>query len=170
MARVVLTLLLMGAAGLGGFYAPQLFNIERPPFKTPFADPDQKYVKAFAPAVEYACKAVADSMVFEDRIGDPSEAVASAGAGRDDLALKASADGKNLLMLTAAAVKSGSSTAAEFPITALGSEYVIATAINGGTGSDTLVFNRKTMKLVWSRSGLLGFGELGGQSLLFRCL
>jgi hypothetical protein len=127
-------IVLLGAAGFYGssfVLKPNEVVLERL-----FPDPD----------TEYACKAVAETMVHEDRVSE--------------VALRIGRDGKSLFLLTDVAVRAGSTQAAEWPIVFSNREH-IAARYSSTLENGMLALDRRTLKGNWSYWLHPGPGTLG---------
>src|SRR5262245_13201621 len=130
----ILMVLLLGAAGFYGssfVLKPNEVDLERL-----FPDPD----------TEYACKAVPEAMVHEDRVSE--------------LALRIGRDGKSLFLLTDVAVRAGSTQAAEWPIVHSDSEHIIA-RYSSTLENGMLALYRRRLEGNWSYWSHPGPGMLG---------
>jgi hypothetical protein len=162
----VVVLLLFAAAA--GFYIPRLMQYpHQSEFSVKLVDPDPKWLTPAAANSSYGCEAVTEANTFEDRLAG-SNAMALAGFGTDKMSLKITGDGKGVVVLFAAAVAAGVTEASDpIPITYKTDRYIMATGpVNFGASS--LIFDLKTLKVIYSYTGQ---GMLGvkGQSILFTC-
>ena len=133
--------------------------------------PDTSYVRPVAPNQDYGCNAVTEASVYEDRLDGPTANALSAlpGDAAEKVAIKFSADGKGVYVLTSTAVKYGATDAGNpIPLTSKSDAYIVASR-NDGLNVETLIVDVKTLKAVLSYTGQGLLGSVRGRSLLLTC-
>jgi hypothetical protein len=163
-SRVIAVALAVGAA-LGHFNPGFVRAAGLTEFTFPAPDPDPKYVKPPRPGQSYSCDPLANSNVFDDRFKLRATVWANQTASK--VAIQISDDGKNLLLMRAMDVSVGIPTPEEFKITTNGSYYMMAEE-RLTLGVALIIFDVRTMKMVWSFNGQ-GMLGMKGETVLFQC-
>jgi hypothetical protein len=162
----ILLALIVGA-GLG-YFGPGLVlaaSDQMTEVTFPAPDPDPKFVKAPRPGQSYGCDPIANANVFDDRLKHRATIWTSYSASK--VAIQVSDDGKRLLLMKAMDVSVGVAQPEEFTITLNGSSYLTAQEpLTLGVAS--IIFDVRTMKMVWSFNGQ-GMLGMKGETVLFQC-
>jgi hypothetical protein len=128
-------------------------------FSLPAPDPELKFVKPPRPGQSFGCDPLADANVFDDRFSHKATIWTSQTPSK--VAIQVSDDGKRLLLMRATDVSVGVAQPEEFTITLNGNSYMLAEeALTLGVAS--LIFDVRTMKMVWSFNGHGMLGMKGG--------
>jgi len=131
----------------------------------PAPDPDPKYVHPTRPGQSYGCDPLADGNVFDNRFTHKATVWANQSASK--VALRIDDDGKRLLLMKAMDVSVGVTDPEEFKITLNNSSYMMAEE-RLTLGVALVIFDVRTMKMVWSFNGQ-GMLGIKGESVLFQC-
>ena len=157
----------LGVAALG-YFGPSLVRAATDKTEYTFSapDPDPKYVNPPRPGQSYGCDPLASANVFDDRF--TKKATIWARYEASNVAIRVSDDGKRLLLMRATDVSHGTTDPEEFKITSLnGSSYLMARE-ELLLGVALIIFDVRTMKMVWSFSGQ-GMLGMKGETVLFQC-
>ena len=167
MWRVLVIVALVIAVAAGGFFIPRLLQFPNQiAFRFKFPDQDVSK-KPIAPNESYACTAITQAEVYENREDGPT---GNAGAGHwgDDVTLKVSSDGKGISVVLPFDVANGATVPADaIPIVSIDGSYVVATR-SDAPGVVTLVLDVSTLKAVFTYSGQ-GMTGIRGRSILIAC-
>lgn len=131
----------------------------------PAPDRDVKFVKPPRPGQSFGCDPLASANVFEDRIQHEARVWTKYEAS--EVAIQVSDDGKRLLVMRAMDVSTGSTQPEEFKISSSGNSYLLAEEPLT-LGKALLIFDVRTMKMVWSFNGQ-GMLGMKGETVLFQC-
>jgi hypothetical protein len=134
-------------------------------FEFPAPDPDPKYVKPPVPGQSYGCDPLAYGNVFDNRFTHKATIWAIQSASK--VAVRINDDGKQLLLMKAMDVGAGIVDPEEFKITYNSSSYMMAEE-RLTLGVALIIFDVRTMKMVWSFNGQ-GMLGIKGESVLFQC-
>jgi hypothetical protein len=167
MWRVVSIVALIVVAAAAGFFVPRFFQLPNQiAFRFKFPDQDVS-TKPIAPGVEYACSAITQSEVYENREDGPT---GNAGAGKwgDEVALKVSSDGKGISIILPFDITNGATVSPDpIPIVSRDDNGIVASRLDA-LGVVTLVVDVTTLKAVFSYSGE-GMTGIRGRSILIAC-
>jgi hypothetical protein len=157
----------LGGGAALGYFGPVLVvrAADQTEFEFSAPDPDPKYVKAPRPGQSYGCDPLARGNVFDSRFTRKATIWASQSAS--SVAVRISDDGKRLLLMRAMDVSAGITEAEEFTITLNNSSYMMAEE-RLTLGVALIIFDVRTMKMVWSFNGQ-GMLGMKGESVLFQC-
>jgi len=164
----VVILLALGAGAALGYFGPLLAQSanKQTEFTFPAPDPDPNYVKMPTPGQSYACDPLADANVFDDRL--THKATIWAGPSASKVAIRVSQDGKLLLLIRAMDVSIGITDPEQFQITLSNSSYMMAQDAQLTLGVGSIIFDVRTMKMVWSFNGQ-GMLGMKGETVLYQC-
>ncbi|MDQ6868576.1 MAG: hypothetical protein M3178_09280 [Pseudomonadota bacterium] len=181
MSRVLTIGMLMILAAVTGFYVHDyLRSDDRNASHFSFQDKNPRDVKPVKPNQGFACKFLGYAFAGENKLGDPNPWSRQWGklSGPDvevryareseGVALRISDEGKDIFMLTETAVSVGISEAGELPIAFDGIEYLVATDKSDPTSIKSLVIDKKTLRAVYSFTGLGPWG-IGVSSHVLEC-
>jgi hypothetical protein len=161
---ITIVALIVGAAV--GYIGPSMvFASEQTESTFPAPDPDPKFVKPLRPGQSFGCDPLADANVFDDRFHHKATIWTSQSASK--VAIQVSPDGKRLSLMRATDVAVGVTQPEEFTITLNGSSYMTAEE-HLMLGVASIIFDVKTMKMVWSFNGQ-GMLGMKGETVLFQC-
>ena len=160
---IILFALAVGAAL--GHFGPKLVRASMTEFEFPAPDPDPKYVKPPRPGQSYGCDPLADSNVIDNRF--THKATVWANQSPSKVAVRVSDNGKQLLLMRATDVSHGGTEPEEFKITLNSNNYMMAEE-RLTLGVALIIFDVRTMKMVWSFNGQ-GMLGMKGESVLFQC-
>jgi hypothetical protein len=147
-------------------FGPELVRADdQTEFGFPAPDPDPNYVKPPRPNQSYACDPLARGNVFDERVSHKAIIWASQSASK--LAFRISEDGKQLLLMRAMDVSAGNTDPEEFKITS-NSPYYLMAEERFILGVALIIFDVRTMKMVWSFNGQ-GMLGMKGETVLFQC-
>jgi hypothetical protein len=153
--------------GMGvGYFGPNLLfaaNKTELTFSAP--DPDAKFVKQPKPGQSFGCDPLADANVLDDRFSHKATVWAKYEASK--VAIQISDDGKRLSLMRAMDVSVGVAQPEEFKITSNSTSYMQAEE-QLTLGVALLIFDVRTMKMVWSFNGQ-GILGMKGEAVLFQC-
>jgi hypothetical protein len=152
-------------ASLGHFGPIWMHAASQTEFEFPAPDPDPKYVKPPGSGQSYGCDPLARGSVFDNRF--TSKATIWASRSASSLAVRMTDDGKRLLLIRAMDVSAGITEPEEFKITLSDSSYMMAEE-QLTLGVALIIFDVRTMKMVWSFNGQ-GMLGMKGESVLFQC-
>ena len=157
---------LVAGAGLG-YFGPGLVFAAANHTEVAFAapDPELKFVKPPRPGQSFGCDPLADANVFDDRFSHKATIWTSQAASK--VAIQISDDGKRLSLMRATDVSVGVALPEEFKVTLNGNSYMTAQE-QLTLGVASLIFDVRTMKMVWSFNGQ-GMLGMKGASVLFQC-
>jgi hypothetical protein len=156
--------LMLGAAV--GYVGPNLvFAADQTEVAFPAPDPDPKFVKPPRPGQSFGCDPIARANVFDDRLNHKATIWTSQSASK--VAMQVSADGKRLSLMRAMDVSVGVAQPEEFTVTLNGSSYMTAEE-HLTLGIASIIYDVKTMKMVWSFNGQ-GMLGMKGETVLFQC-
>lgn len=160
---IVLALIL--GMGLGYFGPRFVFAAGQTELTFPAPDLDPKAINPTRPGQSFACDPLADANVFDNKL--THKATIWAGQDASKIAIQISDDGKRLSFMKASDVLAGMAQPEVFNITFNGNSYMQAEE-RLPLGVAFLIFDTRTMKMVWSFNGQ---GVLGikGESVLFQC-
>jgi hypothetical protein len=161
----VLLALIIGA-GLGHFGPNLVFaasDLTEVAFPAP--DPDPKFVKPPRPGQSYGCDPIAGANAFDDRL--KHRATVWTNYSASTVAIQVSDDGRKLLLARATDVSAGVAQPEEFTITLNNNSYLTANE-NLTLGLASVIFDVRTMKMVWSYNGQ-GMLGMKGETVLFQC-
>jgi len=127
-------------------------------------DPDPALVRPPRPGQSFSCDPIANANVFDDRIRH--RATVWTNQTTPQVLIQISDDGKNLLLTSATDV--GAAQPEQFAIT-LDGNYYLAAEEHLPLGLASIIFDVRTMKMVWSFTGQGTLGGIKGESLLFQC-
>lgn len=161
---VVFAALVVGA-GVGYVGPRVVFAADKTELTFPAPDPDPKYVKPPRPNQSFACDPLADANVFDDRFSH--NATIWARQSPSKVAIQISGDGKTLSLARATDVAVGVVQPEEFKITLNATSYMQAQE-QLTLGVALIIFDVRTMKMVWSFNGQ-GMLGMKGESVLFQC-
>lgn len=161
---LILLALAIGA-GLGHFGPDLVMAASKTEVTVPAPDPDVKFVKPPRAGQSYACDPLASANVFDDRFDHKATVWTKYEASK--VAIQVSEDGKRLSVMRATDVSAGSTQPEDFKITLNNNSYMQAEE-QLTLGVALLIFDVRTMKMVWSFNGQ---GVLGmkGETVLFQC-
>jgi hypothetical protein len=161
--------LILFALGIGaalGHFGPGLMRAaDQTEFEFPAPDPDPKYVKPPQAGQSYRCDPLARGNVFDNRLSRKATVWASQSAS--NVAVRISDDGKRLLLMRAIDVSAGITEPEEFTLTLNSSSYMMAEE-RLTLGVASIIFDVRTMKMVWSFNGQ-GMLGIKGETVLFQC-
>ena len=157
--------LAMMIVALSYFWPVLVRALDQTKFEFLAPDPDPQYVKPPVPGQSYGCDPLADSNVFDDRF--THKATIWAGQSASKVAIRVNDDGKRLLLMRATDVSVGVTDPEEFKITLNNSSYMMAEE-RLTLGVALIIFDVRTMKMVWSFNGQ-GMLGIKGESVLFQC-
>jgi len=162
---IVVIAALAGAAA--GFFIPRLLQWpSRIDFKYRFPDRTTAS-KPIAPGLIYACTAVTQAEVYENREAEPTANVGS-GKGGDEVSFKISDDKKGILVAFPFAAAADASDVSEpLPIVNQSGSYVVASRASG-TDIVTVFLDVSTLKAIYTYTGQ-GMVGIRGRSLLLAC-
>jgi hypothetical protein len=160
----VLVALIVGM-GVGYFGPNSVFAADKTELTFPAPDPDPKFVKPPRPGHSFGCDPLADANVFDDRFNHKATIWTKYEASK--LAIQISDDGKRLSLMRATDVSAGVAQPEEFKITYNSTSYMQAEE-QLTLGVALLIFDVRTMKMVWSFNGQ-GMLGMKGESVLFQC-
>jgi hypothetical protein len=164
--RLFFIILLAGAFGVAlGNFGPTLVRAGMTEFEFAAPDPDPQYVKLPRPGQSYGCDPLANGNVIDNRLIHKATVWANQNASK--VAVRVSDDGKRLLLMRAMDVSVGVTDPEEFKITSNGSYYMMAEE-RLTLGVALIIFDVRTMKMVWSFNGQ-GMLGMKGESVLFQC-
>ena len=152
--------------GCLGYFGPGLvFAANQTELTFPAPDPDPKFVKPPRPGQSFGCDPLADANVFDDRFSHKATVWTKYEASK--VAIQISDDGKRLSLMRATDVSAGVAQPEEFKITLNNASYMQAEE-QLTLGVALLIFDVRTMKMVWSFNGQ-GMLGMKGESVLFQC-
>jgi hypothetical protein len=160
----VLVALIFGA-GMGHFRPSFVFaasNLKEENYLAP--DPDPALVRPPRPGQSFGCDPIANANVFDDQI--KHRATVWTNQTTPQVTIQISGDGNNLLL--ARAMDVGVAQPEEFAITLNGNYYLTAEE-HLTLGLASIIFDVRTMKMVWSFTGQGTLGGIKGESVLFQC-
>jgi hypothetical protein len=161
----VLVALILGV-GLGHFGPSFVFAGSEPvEVSFPAPDPDPKFVNPPRPGQSFGCDPLAEANVFDDRFKHRATMWTSYSASK--VAIQINENGKKLLLARATDVSVGVAQPEEFAITSNTSSYLTARE-DLTLGLASIIFDVRTMKMVWSFNGQ-GMLGMKGESVLFQC-
>jgi hypothetical protein len=160
----ILVALIVGGA-LGYIGPGFLFASNKAELTFPAPDPDPKYVKAPRPGQSFGCDPLASANAFDDRFSHMATVWTKYEASK--VAIQISDDGKRLSLVRATDVSAGIVQPEEFKITYNSNSYLQA-AEQLTLGVALIIFDVRTMKMVWSFNGQ-GMLGMKGESVLFQC-
>ena len=166
--RIFFAILFAFVIGAGlGYFGPSLVIApsDQAEATFPAPDPDPKFVKLPRPGASFGCKPLARANVSDDRL--KHRATIWTGQSASDVAIQISDDGKRLLLMKAMDVSVGAVQPEEFTITSNGSSYLTAEE-QLTLGVASMIFDVRTMKMVWSFNGQ-GMLGMKGETVLFQC-
>jgi hypothetical protein len=134
-------------------------------FTFPEPDPDPQFVKLPKAGQSYGCDPLARANVFDNRYS--KKATIWASQSTSNVAIRVSDDGKRLFLMTASDVKVGLTDPQEFQITSNTNYYMVAEQ-RFTLGMALMIFDVKTMKMVWTFNGQ-GMLGMKGESALYQC-
>jgi hypothetical protein len=161
----VVLIALVGGAGLGYFGPGLVFAADKTELTFAAPDPDPKFVKPPRPGQSFGCDPLADANVFDDRFSRKATIWTRYEASK--VAIQISDDGKRLSLMRATDVSAGVAQPEDFKITLNNNSYMQAEE-QLTLGVALLIFDVRTMKMVWSFNGQ-GMLGLKGESVLFQC-
>lgn len=180
----VKTIGLLIVAAAAGFYAHDYLpnaDADKNESHFSFQDADPKDVKPVEPNQEFACKFKGWALAGEYKLGDPHSWAHQLGKVQgpdvevqyaresEAVALRISNDGKGIFMLTATDVSMGVSGASRpFPIIDNGPNYLVAADESDTLAIHTLLMDKKTLRAIYSYTGLTGSG-IAGESHVLEC-
>jgi hypothetical protein len=159
--RYVITILLIAAAAVAGYFSRELAASKTFDASLPFPD------LGYSPSTfDLGCAVITEGSVFENRLNGPS-ANAHAGSGTEKLALKLSDDGKTLSLLYAYDVGIGATEPIPLAVHSKTTSYIVA-AGQQILGETAVILDVKSWKAVvsFTRQGMLG---IKGSSYLVQC-
>jgi hypothetical protein len=160
--RIFLVLFAIGVGATLSHFGPDLVRAAgHTVFAFPAPDPDPRYVKPPKPGQSYACDPLANSNVFDDRF--THKATVWANQSVPKVAVRVSNDGKQLLLMIV-----GVTDPQEFKITSNTSYYLMAEERLITLGVALIIFDARTMKMLWSFNGE-GMLGIKGESVLYQC-
>ena len=168
MVRALAIVVIAAVAGAAaGFFIPRLLQLpSRIDFKYKFPDLGT-VAKPIAPGLTYACTAITQAEVYENREAEPTANVGS-GKGGDEVLLKISDDRKGILVsFPFAATADASDTSEPLPIVNESASYVVASKASG-TDIVTVFLDVSTLKAIYTYTGQ-GMVGIRGRSLLLAC-
>src|ERR1700737_3086994 len=164
LALIVIVALIVGAAA--GYIGPSIvFASDQTESTFPAPDPDPKFIKPPRPGQSFGCDPLADANVFDDRFHHKATVWTKYEASK--VAIQISDDGKRLSLMRATDVSVGVAQPEEFKITLNNASYMQAEE-QLTLGVALLIFDVRTMKMVWSFNGQ-GMLGMKGESVLFQC-
>lgn len=156
--------LIVGAAL--GYVGPRVvFAADQTESAFPAPDPDPKFVKPLRTGNSFGCDPLARANVFDDRLNHKATIWTSQSGSK--VAIQLSADSKRLLLMRAVDVSVGVTQPEEFTVTLNGSNYMTAEE-HLTLGVASIIFDTRTMKMVWSFNGQ-GMLGMKGETVLFQC-
>jgi hypothetical protein len=166
MPKPVHILLALGVGAALGHFGPDLVRTGMTEFAFAAPDPDPQYVKMPRPGQSYGCDPLANGNVIDNRF--THKATVWANQSASNVAVRVSDDGKRLLLMRAMDVSVGITDPEEFKITLNGNSYMMAEEYLT-LGVALIIFDVRTMKMVWSFNGQ-GMLGMKGETVLFQCL
>jgi hypothetical protein len=164
--RFFFILFVLGAGAALGYFTPVLIRAsDQTEFEFPAPDPDKGYVKPPRPGQSYGCNPLASGNVFDNRF--TRKATIWASQTSSNVAVRISDDGKRLLLMRSMDVSAGITDPEEFTVTLNGNSYVMAEE-QITLGVALIIFDVRTMKMIWSFNGQ-GMLGIKGESVLFQC-
>jgi hypothetical protein len=160
--RYLITILLIAAAALVGYFIRELTASKTFDAKLPFPD------RGYSPSTfNLGCDAIMEVSAFENRLDRPHSANARAGAATEKLALNLSDDGKTLSVLYAYDVGVGATEPIPLAVHSKTTSYIVA-AGQQTLGETTVILDVKSWKAIvsFTGQGLLG---IKGSSYLVQC-
>jgi hypothetical protein len=156
--------LIVGA--VAGYIGPSIvFASDHTEATFPAPDPDPKFVNPPRPGQSFGCNPLAEANVFDDRFHH--NAAIWTGQSASKVAIQVSPDAKRLSLIRATDVAVGVAQPEEFTITLNNSSYMTADE-HLTLGVASIIFDVKTMKMVWSFNGQ-GMLGIKGETVLFQC-
>jgi hypothetical protein len=152
--------------GLGYFEPISAFAADKTEVTIPAPDPDPKLVKPPRPGESFACDPLAAANVFDDRFTRRATIWTNYAASK--VAIEVSGDGKRLLLMRESDVSAGVAQPEEFAITYLGNTSYLTAQEPLTLGLASIIFDVRTMKMVWSFNGQ-GMLGMKGETVLFQC-
>ena len=128
-------------------------------------DPYPKDVTPPRPGKTYACNPLASANVFDDRYKKKARVLVN--DMPSNVAKRITKNEKRLLLARASDVSAGNTDPEEFTITVRDSSYMMAEE-RLTLGVALLIFDVRTMKMVWSFNGQ-GMLGMKGETVLFQC-
>jgi hypothetical protein len=166
--RVLFFILTLVVGAALGHFGPQFVVAasDKPTeLASPAPDPNSQYVKAPKPGESFGCAPLESANVFDDRL--KHNATVWTNYKASNLAIQVSGDGKKLLLARATDVSNGAAQPEEFKITTNGAYYLMATE-DLTLGTAHIIFDVRTMKMVWSFTGQ-GMLGMKGETVLLQC-
>jgi hypothetical protein len=164
MVFFVLVALIVG--GVLGHFGPGLvFAADETEVAFPAPDPNTKFVKPPRPGQSFGCDPLADANVIDNRLKHATTVWTRYEASK--VAIQISDDGKRLSFARAMDVSAGVVQPEEFKITLNSNSYLQAEE-PVTLGVALLIFDVRTMKMVWSFNGQ-GMLGMKGETVLFQC-
>jgi hypothetical protein len=165
--RVLLFVLVVTILGAGrGLFGPSsavtASNLKEETYFAP--DPDPALVRPPQAGQSFVCDPIANANVFDDQI--KHRATVWTNQTTPQVAIHINEDGKNLLL--ARAMDIAAAQPEEFSITLNGNYYMSAEK-HLTLGLASIIFDVRTMKMVWSFTGQGTLGGIKGESALFQC-
>ena len=160
---IILSALVAGAAL--GHFGPNVVRAGMTEFEFPAPDPDPQYVKLPRPGQSYGCDPLANGNVIDNRVAHKATVWANQTASK--VAVRVSEEGKRLLLMRAMDVSNGITDPEEFKITLNNDSYMMAEE-RLTLGVALIIFDVRTMKMVWSFNGQ-GMLGMKGETVLFQC-
>ncbi|MCK1367244.1 hypothetical protein [Bradyrhizobium sp. 62] len=145
-------------ASFGGASAPTEASFPAP-------DPAPQFVKPPRAGQSYGCDPIADANVVDERF--KRKAIVWTNQSPSKVAIQAAPDSKRVLLMRATDVSVGVAQPEEFTITSNTASYLTAEE-HLTLGIAAIIFDVKTMKMVWSFNGQ-GMLGIKGESVLFQC-
>lgn len=161
---LILLALAVGSA-LGHFGPDLMMAASKTDVAVAAPDPDKNYVKPPKPGQSFGCDPLASANVFDDRFDHKATVWTKYEASK--VAIQVSDDGKRLSVMKAMDVSTGSTQPEDFKITSNGSSYLLAEE-ELTLGKALLIFDVRTMKMVWSFNGQ-GMLGMKGETVIFQC-
>ncbi|MEE4417431.1 hypothetical protein [Klebsiella pneumoniae] len=161
----LILLALSVGAGLGHFGPDLVMAANKTELTVPAPDPDVKFVKPPRPGQSFGCDPLASADVFDDRFDHKATVWTKYEASK--VAIQVSDDGKRLSVMKAMDVSTGSTQPEDFKISSNGNSYLLAEE-QLTLGVALLIFDVRTMKMVWSFNGQ-GMLGMKGETVLFQC-
>jgi hypothetical protein len=158
--RYLVTILLIAAAAVAGYFARELTASKN--FETRLPFPDLGYSPS---TLDLGCDVIMEGAAFENRLD--KSANARAGVGTEKLALKLSADGKTLSVLYASDVGHGATEPIPLAVHSKTTSYIVA-AGQQILGETAVILDVKSWKAVVSFTGQ-GILGIKGSSSLVQC-
>ncbi len=134
-------------------------------FAYPAPDPNPKYVKLPKPGESYACEPLARGNVFDNRFSNNATIWVSQSAST--VAVRIGPDGRQLMLMFADSVSIGITDPQELKITLNSQSYLMAEQ-ELTLGKALIIFDVRTMKMIWSFNGQ-GMLGMKGKSVLYQC-